>query len=306
MNVLVPLAITDVMLTSSTVAEPAAGESAWVSGGTYALGDQVIRTSTHRIYEALQAHTGRTALPEVDTDYWLDVGPTQRWAAFDNLISTPSETTGTLTYVLRPGFFNAISLYGLNGDTISITIKDAPGGTVFYTYTGGLTETVPDWYEWLFSPIKPLSKLVLKDILPYPDPELTLTIAAGSGITVGVGMVVIGDYRAIFGDGDWGGTEHGASAEPVTYSYIKTDAFGVTSIVRRHSATDLRVRVVMPREFADYALATVQEVLDVPACWIATDAAGYAGLNVFGLGSGALTYDSFNNAVFALSVKGMT
>lgn len=307
MNVLIPVTIVDAMLSSSTIAEPAAGETAWNAATSYTVGTRAIRTTTHRIYENLIAGVDAT-LPENattgTTPRWLDVGPTNRWACFDNLVNTQSSIVTPMTYVLRPGFFNALAFYGLDGATISISVKDAPGGTVIYTYTGDLQEPPIDWYEWAFSPIKSLTKLVLHGITPYPDAELTITITAGTGVTVKAGIIVVGDYRPFLSEGDWGGTQYGATAEPVTYSYITTDVFGVTRIVRRHAATDMKVRVVMPRERADSALASLQEVLDVPVCWIATDTSGYAGLNVFGLGSGSMSYDSFGHAVLSINVKG--
>ena len=48
-----PLTITDAMLTTSNVAET--DYSAWSSGATYALDDRVILTSTHKVYQSLQA-----------------------------------------------------------------------------------------------------------------------------------------------------------------------------------------------------------------------------------------------------------
>ena len=58
--VLVPIDVDDAMLSSTTIAEPAATETAWVSGGTYAIGDKRIRTQTHRVYQSATAHTGVT------------------------------------------------------------------------------------------------------------------------------------------------------------------------------------------------------------------------------------------------------
>lgn len=305
MDVLNPITLTDAMLSASSIAEPAASETAWVSAGTYALGDYRIRTTTHRVYKAKQAHTGRTALPEVDTDYWLDYGPTLRWSAFDQYTSTASTATTSLSYTLRPGFFNCLAFLGLDAGDIAVTVKDAPGGAVIYSFSGSLQEPPLDWYDYAFGTIKGLTKLILSGITPYPDPEVSITITAAAGVTVRVGMVAVGDLRSLLGEAEWGGTECGASAEPVTYSYIKTDEYGNTTIVRRHAATDLRVRVVMPRAYADAALVMVQDVLDVPCVWVATQADGYAGLTVFGLGSGQLSYDSFNHAVFNIAVKGM-
>ena len=165
-----------------------------------------------------------------------------------------------------------------------------------------LLENPLGWWEFLFLPVRQISKIILTNIPIRPTAELTITL---TGATVEVGMINVGDYKSLIGDGDWGGTQYGASAEPVSYSYIKTNADGTTTIVRRNAATSMRASIILPRDQADYALACVQDVLDVPVSWVATDANGFTGLNVFGLGSGSLSYDSFNIATLDLSVKGM-
>ena len=305
MKILVPITLTDAMLSSSTIAEPAAGETAWNAATSYTVGQRCILASTHRVYENLIAGVNATSPDQAltgATPRWLDYGPTLRWAAFDGVVNTPSTATTSFTYVLLPGFFNAIAFYGMDGATITVSIKNAPGGSVFYTYSGSLLEPPVDYYDYYFGVIRGLSKLVLSDILLYANPEVTITVT-GVG-TVEAGMIALGDLRPLISEGGIGGTQQGASAEPFTYSYINTDAFGRTSIVRRHSATNMRASVVLPKTDADAALATVQSVLDVPAAWIATDAEGYAGLNVFGLGSGSLGYEGPNHATLNITVKG--
>ncbi|MYM80532.1 hypothetical protein GTP44_00975 [Duganella sp. FT50W] len=306
MNIVTPIAITAEMIAAGTsVTEPAATETAWVSEGTYSLGDQRIRATTHRVYECVQAHTGRKALPENDAAYWLDKGPTQQWAPFDIYTNTAAKATTSITYVLTPGYFNAVALYGLVGTGISVKVKDAPGGAQIYSYVVPLMEDPAGWWEYLFLRPRPITKLLLTGIPIRPNAELTVTVTAAAGQQVGIGMINVGDYRSLLGEAEWGGTQYGASAEPISYSYIKTNPDGTTSIVRRTAATSMRASVIMPREFADYALSCVQEVLDVPVSWIAVNAAGYAGLNVFGLGSASLTYDSFGHATLNITVKGM-
>lgn len=303
MNILTPLTITNAMILAGTsIAEPAAGETAWVSAGAYALGDLRIRSTTHKVYSCVQAHSGRTALPENDSAYWLEKSPTNRWAPFDSYTSTAASGTTSMTYVLQPGYFNALGMYGLVGTSAAITVKDAPGGATIYSNTVSLLENPAGWWEFLFLPVRQISKIILTNIPIRPTAELTITL---TGATVEVGMINVGDYKSLIGDGDWGGTQYGASAEPVSYSYIKTNADGTTTIVRRNAATSMRASIILPRDQADYALACVQDVLDVPVSWVATDANGFTGLNVFGLGSGSLSYDSFNIATLDLSVKGM-
>lgn len=303
-QILVPIEITDSMLTSSSIAEPAAGEAAWVSGATYAIGDEAIRTQTHRVYRRETAGAGTTP-PEDDTTNWTDIRPTKRWAMFDGEISTQSDDVEELEVVLTPGFFNAVPLYGLEGEEVQLVVKDAPGGSVVFDETVQLIEPVPDWYEWYFSPIKASSKHLFTGITPYPDAEITLTVRAGTGVTAKCGMAAVGDLRALITGDGWGGTLGGAKAEPRSFSYIKTELDGTTRIVRRRSATDANFAIAMPRAAADYALASVQEVLDVPCAVIAAASSGFQGLNNFGLVSGSLSYDSFNAATLTISVKGL-
>ncbi|PUA95528.1 hypothetical protein C8C99_0328 [Acidovorax sp. 107] len=310
MNILVPITITDAMIgAGTTIAEPAASETAWVSAGNYVLGDRRIRATTHRVYECVQAHTGRTALPEVDTAYWLDAGPTQRYAPFDTYTNTAATTTTSITYVLSPGYFNAISLYGLTGTQIVVSVKDAPGGTEIYRYptTGAasLTEPPTGWYDYMFGKRRPIQKLVLSNLPIRPTAELTITVTAATGAAVGIGMINVGDLTPLLGDAEWGGVTGGASAEPTSYSYIKTNDDGTTTIKRRGKSTNLRATVVLPRQKADAALATVQQVLDVPVSWIATTSQGFDGLNVFGIGSCSMSYDSFGIATLQVNVKGL-
>lgn len=306
MKFISPLSITDTMIASgTTVPEPAASETAWTSGGTYAIGDKRILASTHRVYLCIQASTGRTQTPDVDVEYWRDDGPTQRWAPFDIYTSTPATNTTSVTYVLRPGYVNALALYGLVGTRLTVTLKDAPGGAVIYSHDGPLFEYQPSWYEYLFVAPRAITQFSVTNLPIRPDVELTISVSAASGQPVAIGMITLGDLIDLVGmDGD-GGTEYGASAEPVSYSYIKTDDFGTTTIVRRHKATGLTASVALPQQAADEALRQIQQVLDVPVAWIATSSPGYQGLNVFGLATARLVYETAATAKLQLTVKGL-
>jgi hypothetical protein len=310
MNILVPITVTEAMFGAGTsVAEPAAGETVWVASGTYALGNRRIRVETHRVYECVQEHTGRTALPENDSAFWLDAGPTQRYAPFDSYTTTAATGTTSITYVLSPGYFNAISLYGLTGAQIVVTVREGAGGAVIYRYpaagTASLADAPSGWYDYFYGKRKPTQKLVLSNIPIRPNAQLTVEVTASAGAAVGIGMLNVGDLTPVVGEAEWGGVVWGASAEPTSYSYVKTNDDGTTVIKRRSKATNLRATVTMPRDRGDAALATVQRVLDLPVSWISTTIPGYEGLNVFGIGSGTLSYDSFGVASLQINVKGL-
>ena len=303
MNILIPLTVTDAMLVSSTVSEPAAGETAWVSAGTYVVGDLRIRTTTHRVYQCILDHTGRTALPEADPLYWDDSDPTQKWAPFDTETSTEVTGTSSLTYVLSPGFFDSARLYKLTGASLDLTVKDGPGGAVLETRTISLYEESLGLYEYLFAPARPKEKIIADGLPIHPTAEVTFTITGPS--TVGVGMINVGQARQIVNPSTWGGTEYGASVEPMTYSRIKTDDYGKTTIKRGNAATGMRATVVLPIADANFALQSIQQVLDQPVSIVMSQLQNYAGLNVFGLANAVLTYKTPVSAELAVTVKGM-
>lgn len=171
-------------------------------------------------------------------------------------------------------------------------------------YSGDLFAQATGIYELMFTPLLARDKLVFFDIPISPTAELTVTVTAPTGGAVGVGMINVGDLRAVIGQGKWGGTEFGASAQPKTYSYIKFFEDGSAKIKRRGKATDMRGSVRMPAESAEYAVATIQAVLDIPVSIICTRLDGYAWLNIFGLVSGSMAADGPTSALLNFDAKG--
>lgn len=304
MRILFPTTITSAMIgAGTTIAEPdtTKGEVMWVSGGTYAVGNE--RIYDRKTWACVLGHTGITTTPNADPARWLQNKrkPSNRWAPFDSYTDTPSTATGPQTYVLNPGFFNGLSFYGLVGDTITITVKNGPGGTVIYSYTSDLFDQATGLYELLFSTLRTRDKLVLSDIPIHPTAELTITV---TGETTAIGMINVGDWRTVIGAGEWGGVQYGASADPKTYSYIKFYEDGTSEIKRGGKATDMRGSVVMPAASADYANQLVQQVLDVPVSIVCTATPGYDYLNIFGLIGGSIKADTHGITSFDYNVRG--
>jgi len=68
-----------------------------------------------------QAHRSRVL------DAWLRVRPSNRMAAFDPELDTVTRALGEITYVLRPGFFTGLGIWGMAGDQFSVVIRNKPG-----------------------------------------------------------------------------------------------------------------------------------------------------------------------------------
>lgn len=146
LHVLVPVPITDERLISSTAAEN--DYPLWNSGATYAKGDIRISTVTHRIYESLQGANTNKDPTDINnrvgtSPWWLDRGPTNQRAMFDDEVSTQTILASPLSVVLKPGFFNAFWLGGLDAEELNVVVKDAPGGNVIWNYSGVLEGSAP-------------------------------------------------------------------------------------------------------------------------------------------------------------------
>lgn len=300
MNVIVPIEITPARLFSSTAAEPGPGEVAWSASTAYVVGDQCYSPTTHRRFQAAVAHTNRN--PDTDAVFpaaWGDIGPTNKWAAFDNVRSTQTVAEDTLTMVIKPGFFNSLYLGGLLGARLAVTVRSAPAGPVIYSYDKALDSSRPgDWGQYYFGGFRPQTDFVAFNIEPYNAAEVTITITGVGPVKVGV--VALGNLRLL------GQSQYGAQSKINSFSRITTDDFGNTKFSRRRSARDISATAWLKLVDAPGVEDALDDLRDVPAVWIATDLPLYKGLRTFGIGSGGISYDHPNDCFLTIDVKGIT
>lgn len=301
--ILIPLDITAAMIdagTSVPAVDTAAGEVAWVAG-SHASGATKVNHQGW-LYTAIAAPAN--VEPGTDPTIWRRTGPSNRMAPFDDQTNTKARALESLTYVLRPGFFTGIALYGLYGEELEMTLYDSPDGVVLDHYAGELWDQPLGLYEYLYMPLRQLTKWVRQDLELHPDAELHITVRAAEGREVGVGNIVVGHWATLLGSGEFGGVEYGAGAEIKTYSYIKTNDDGSTTIVPRHTATNISCTVVIDAEQASQAHALLSQVASKPVAFIASGLPRYDYLNTFGLVSASIHPESWRHASISLKVQG--
>lgn len=310
-SVLVPIDITAPGTLRQVVAGgaelPEDPNPAWSMGTTYGAGARVHLPGTHRVYESVKdSNTSKDPSDPTNqynaagvATWWIDIGPTNKYAMFDGLISSQTSAPSPLIITLAPGAFNGVALFGIDADSYSITIKDAPGGTVIYQETNTpLESSAPaDYYEYFFDRFKPLRQFIRAGLEPYSTAEITLTLTRGSG-NVQLGMFAIGDLRPI------GIPQRDAKVEPQDFSYFKQDAFGNSTVKKRANATGMTISTVMDKADANSVLDTIKEVLGVPVVVVGSQAAEYEWLTVFGLISGSMSPAMYPFATLNISVKG--
>lgn len=313
MNILEPIPVTDAMFGAGSIAEDPT--TVWAAG-TFAIGDERHVVATHSVYRCAVA--GASALsPELDPTRWARMRPTNRWAPFGlftpiagvtkRVLASATATT-SLTYVLVPGkYFNAAAIYLPVGAQYSFTVKETAGGAVIYGPKAGFIWDDPvGMWEYLFVEPIPRPKLLFTDIPIRPAAEITLTLTAASGQPVGLGCFAFGDLAPLVdASAGWGGLEHGAEAEPVSYSGPQLAADGTLELQAGYSATNVSGHVKLPREFADASLARFQRVLNKPVAFVGSKDSKSQGLHTFGIATGAMGYDGPRVANFNYTARGL-
>ena len=272
MKVVKPTLITAAMLVSTDAIE---AHAAWSAATAYGVDARVILTSTQRVYQRLIAGTTATS-PDADTVNWLDVGPTNQWAMFDGEISTVTSATATLSVVLKPGYVNSLPLFGLVGQTLTVTVRDGLAGPVVYGPKAIVLDgtIIADWYQYFFEPAVQLAEVVLTDLVPYQDAHITITLD-GTG-TVECGICLIGTFYVL------GDTEFGANVSIIDYSRKETDAFGVTTFVRRAYSKRMSARMMLDTAQINKVQRVLADLRATPCAWIGTDESGFEPLTVYG------------------------
>lgn len=284
------------------------GNPLWNVGATYAAGQRVYMANVHRVYESIKdGNTGKIPTDPVNQfnaagvgTWWLDIGPTNKYAMFDGLVSSQTVMASPAVITMTPGQFNGFALMGIDADTYAVQVLDAPGGTLVYNEPTTSLEgsQVADYYEYFFSPFKPVTQLVRTGIDPYGTAQIKLTLSKANG-PVKLGMFAIGDMRPS------GIPQRDATVEPQDFSVVKQDAFGNTKVIKRTNATGLTINTKMEKEDAATVLASIKEVLGVPVVVVGSQAQFYEWMTVFGLISARMSPAEFPYVTLNLTVRGL-
>jgi hypothetical protein len=280
-----PIAITDAMLVT-TGSPPATNVPEndypeWDGGSpgtTYAEGDRVILTSTHKIYESLQ-DGNLNKDPTTETTWWIEVGPTNRWAVFDTSVSTQTAQSTNITYTLEPGIgINTLAILNLNDATeinIQITSPSAGSPGIVYSETVdlGLSVNFSDWYNWFFATRSRPTQYITTTLPVYVDGILEIEILGGTDLAVGV--IVIGQQQR-FGRG----IRLGARVGIQDYSRKETNEFGEAVLVQRAFAKKANFDLFIDKAEVDTLQNYLTILRAVPALWIGSTE--YESTTIFG------------------------
>jgi len=218
MKIVRPYAIQDGDLTSNATN----ADAAWSDVTAYVVGNRA--SYGRRIYQSIQNGTNKN--PATETTYWLDVGPNNVWAMFDDRTGTQTVRATPLEVTLDvAGYADTMGLLNVVGSQLQVIMMS--GIDEIFNETIMLVDegAVVDYYEYFFEPIIPLTDVTINLPVDIYNPTITI-ILTGTG-DVAIGNVTIGQSYFI------GRTFRGAQLSGTDYSKIEEDDFGNTFIVER-------------------------------------------------------------------------
>lgn len=266
-----PVEITSGLLSASNV--PENDHPVWSPTVNYAAGARVIRLDTHRIYES-SANNNLGNNPPLSPDRWIDQGPTNRWAMFDQALGTATSWTGSIAVTLDPGPADALALMDVTGTAVRVQ-------------TAGYDRTISVGD----GPITFLD-------LPGTGDGIIVTITGdGAGIAA-VGTMLVGQMAPL------GITSTSAGTGITDYSKKVVDPFGEVTIVPRSWAKRMNVRALIRTDALDLVANRIAAVRAVPSLWVAND--GTDSLTIYGFFKEfSIEVDSVSSTL-SLSVEGLS
>jgi hypothetical protein len=295
-----PIAVTDAMLTSSSVPEPATGDSpdpaAWNGATAYVEGDRVTRTTVHKIYQRVNPGTTATA-PELDTTTnWLEVGSTNRWRMFDQANESQTSKADSIIVTLTPAqLADSAAFLNLDGDTLRLQVASTS-----YDQTVALRDrTVVDWYSYFFEPFVAKTEVIFRDLPLLTSNVITFTLTK-TGSIAKMGVALLGLAKTL------GSTEYGASAGIIDYSTKSTNAFGNTTVVRRAYSKRMKVDLFIDAARVDEIQRLLADYRATPVVWIGAGNL-YGALIVYGYyRSFDIVIAYFSHSKCRLEIEGLT
>lgn len=267
MKIIRPVAVTDTVLASSNVPE---AEPVWSAATNYALNAIVrgnVPDTAHRLFMSLQA--SNLNHPLSDPAWWVETGPTNRWAMFDGSNTTLTTNADSIVVELETSSrVDSVALLNISAGLVRIEMIDDVEGVV-YDQTFSLTSSggIVDWHAYFFDPIARKTDLVVFGLPPYANSTLTVTIT-DTGSIASLGALVIGLSKIL------GETAMGASIGIQDYSRKEQNAFGDFVLVERAYSKRATFSVWTPRGFTDELQTLLASYRAVPIVYVGSEEFG--------------------------------
>ena len=273
MKIIPPTVIDDSSLVTATIQEPSADELAdpdyrglWDAITTYMVNAVVIVEATHKKYVSLKNDNLNWIPGDSGSEtWWLEIGYSDRWKAFDDIVNDQIEYASVISYTLTPGIpIDSVAILNIEAETVKVTFTDTGG-------TGATTV----WNETVM-----VDDLYVPDVaktdfpLTYLTPTILIELTPATGATCKMGEIVIGCSKSL------GGTKWSPSVGIIDYSLKQVDTFGNYTVLERAYSKRMSCSTNVLNSLLDTVFNTLALYRATPVVWVGHE--DYSSLIVFG------------------------
>ena len=257
-----PIEVTPAKLTSSNV--PETDNTVWSVTATYAIGNKVMLD--HRNYEALAAvpagvKPGAEVVTTASPAKWLDIGATNKWKMFDEIVGTLTTNPGSVSVTIQPGaVINSLALINVVGESATVVMTDPVEGVVASRTYSLIDGSVDNWYDWFFEEIEFRTSIVALDLPAYGTASITVTVTSSG--TAGIGALVIGKTA------DIGKALYGTGVGIDDYSKKERDPFGGWVVTEGAFSDAAKFPVAVDTDKVSKIKRMLTEVRAKPVVWV--------------------------------------
>lgn len=231
---------------------------------------------------------------------WTEVGPTNRWKAFDTSNTTQTAQATSFYYELTPAVAcTGAGVFNVDASSVRIRVTDPDAGTV-YDETTSLIGTIPESTPWsyCFSAVDQKTQHVAVDLPSNSAATIRFDFAGGS--TLAVGNIVVGQ-QVTLGDG----VRYGARLAIQDYSRTTENDFGDVVLQQRPYVKKLDITMRVPNAALDTCFNTLAALRATPCIYRASS--DYEVLNLYGFYKSVdMVLELPTYTALALSIRSMT
>lgn len=258
MYVMEPIQIDETNFIASNL--PETEYSAWSPATTYTLAARVIRN--HAVWQSAQGSNLNHDPSLDDGTWWVRVQATNRWRAFDGVISDPATNAEGITYQLQfDRTIDSIVFFEVNAGSIDITITDPIDGVIYdatYSLASSSGEVIDAW-TYFFTPITAQTTLTAEWLPGWAG--CTIDISINSSGTTSVGEIFFGSREQL------GETLVDTEVGFRDYSTKSRDEFGNAFVVPRDFTKIVNYKFSFPTYDIDRIMRLLTRLRAVPAVY---------------------------------------
>ncbi|MBI6628316.1 hypothetical protein [Pontibaca salina] len=277
MKMIAPITMTDGQLVSSDVPEDDA--PVWAAGTTYGDGAEVMLD--HRVYRSAVAGNSGNDPRTDDGTNWIDLYATNRWKAFDKLVSDPVQQVEKITYRITPAeAVGAVAFVNLGAYRARVQVFSASGQRLYdkEQFIGGISAIYDYWTFFTVDlSLSIMQEMVFANIPGYPGNEILIELfAETASATVSVGQIITGPSYTL------GITMSGTATGIKDFSTKDRNQFGDSIIVERAFADTTSYQFALPSRTAHNVKRLLSKQRATPSYYYVSEDAMEFGAQVYG------------------------